>query len=309
MIRLFNINDYIIDTSLLSGLHDEIVDEFEQKIADFVGAKYACGVSSATNAIFLALLNKKETITIPSIIPPVVCNAIITSGNNVAFRDDVRWVGDSYTLHQFEDYKIIDSAQKIVENQFKQEANPEDLMIFSFYPTKPIGSFDGGLIVSDDKKKIEWFKILAKNGMEFCHQSWRRKAIVPGYKMYLNAIQAYIANENYKKLPEKYDALTKIRDIYNSALDVDNTSFHLYRLNIENREVFLNKAQEQEIEIGIHYGALHDHELYGSPGARLPKSNVESVTTVSLPFNENLSADHLEKIIKLVKEHGHFKNS
>ena len=306
---MFNINDYIIDTSLFSGLHDEIVDEFEQKIADFVGAKYACGVSSATNAIFLALLNKEETITIPSIIPPVVCNAIITSGNNVAFRDDAKWVGDSYTLHQFEDYKIIDSAQKIVENQFKQEANPEDLMIFSFYPTKPIGSFDGGLIVSDDKKKIEWFKVLTKNGMEFCHQSWRRKAIMPGYKMYLNALQAYVANENYKKLPEKYDALTKIRDIYNSALDVNNTSFHLYRLNVENREVFLNKAQEQEIEIGIHYSALHDHELYGSPGVRLSKSDVESVTTVSLPFNENLSAAHLEKIIKLVKEHGHFKNS
>ena len=309
MIRLFNINNYIIDTSLFSGLHDEIVDEFEQKIADFVGAKYACGVSSATNALFLALLNKEETITIPSIIPPVVCNAIITSGNNVAFRDDVKWVGDSYTLHQFEDYKIIDSAQKIVKNQFKQEANPEDLMIFSFYPTKPIGSFDGGLIVSDDKKKIEWFKILTKNGMEFYHQSWRRKAIVPGYKMYLNAIQAYIANENYKKLPEKYEALTKIRDIYNSALDINNTSFHLYRLNVENRKDFLNKAQAQEIEIGIHYNALHDHQLYGTPGINFLKSNIESATTISLPFNENLSDADLEKIIKLVKEHGHFKNS
>ena len=309
MISLFNINDYIIDTSRFSGLHDKIVDEFEQKIADFVGAKYACGVSSATNAIFLAFLDKHTTVSVPSVVPPVVCNAIITAGNKIAFRDDVAWVGDSYILCDFSDYKIIDSAQKIVENQFKHEADPEDLMIFSFYPTKPIGSFDGGLIVSDDKRKIEWFKLLTKNGMEFYHQSWKRRAIVPGYKMYLNAIQAYIANENYKKLPEKYDALTKVRNVYNTALNLDNTSFHLYRLNVENRESFLNKAQEQEIEIGIHYASLHNHEIYGHHHMSLPKSDIESNTTISIPFNEGLSETDMDKVIKLVKEHGHFKNS
>ena len=44
---------------------------------------------------------------VPSMIPPVVCNAILTSGNKLDFNDDVVWVGDSYVLHQFDDYKII----------------------------------------------------------------------------------------------------------------------------------------------------------------------------------------------------------
>ena len=32
--------------------------KLEKEIADYVGAKYACSVNSATNAIFLSLLNK-----------------------------------------------------------------------------------------------------------------------------------------------------------------------------------------------------------------------------------------------------------
>ena len=59
MIQLFNINTHIIDTSEFSNLlHDEVVIEFEKKFAHYVGARYACSVNSATNAIFLSLLNK-----------------------------------------------------------------------------------------------------------------------------------------------------------------------------------------------------------------------------------------------------------
>ena len=84
MIQLFNVNNHIIDTSEFSNmLHDDIVTQYEKEIANYVGAKYACAVNSATNAIFLSLLNKDTTISIPSMIPPVVCNAILTSGNKI----------------------------------------------------------------------------------------------------------------------------------------------------------------------------------------------------------------------------------
>ena len=59
MIQLFNINNHIIDTSEFSNLlHDDVVIKFERIIAQYVGAKYACSVNSATSAIFLSLLNK-----------------------------------------------------------------------------------------------------------------------------------------------------------------------------------------------------------------------------------------------------------
>ena len=81
MIQLFNLNNHVIDTSKFSNiLHDKVVSDFEKKIAKYVGAKYACSVNSATNAIFLVLTMdyflKPRTVKIPSMIPPVVANAI-----------------------------------------------------------------------------------------------------------------------------------------------------------------------------------------------------------------------------------------
>ena len=95
LIQLFNVNNHIIDTSKFSNLlHDKNVIELEEKIANYVGAKYACSVNSATNAIFLSMLDKNTTVNLPSVIPPVVANAILTSGNQIFFIDDVDWVGD-----------------------------------------------------------------------------------------------------------------------------------------------------------------------------------------------------------------------
>ena len=167
MIQLFNINSHNIDTSEFSNLlHDDCVEEFEKKIAQYVGAKYACSVNSATSAIFLIMKEKRTyvrepvKINIPSMIPPVVANAALTSGffHKLNFVDDVDWVGDSYVLHQFKDFKVVDSAQKLQEGQFRKECNPEDLMIFSFYPTKPLGGSDGGMIVTDDYEKYKWYR-------------------------------------------------------------------------------------------------------------------------------------------------------
>ncbi|SVB41038.1 uncharacterized protein METZ01_LOCUS193892, partial [marine metagenome] len=57
MIKLLHVNDYVVDTKNFRPLlNDSIVEEFEQNIANFVGAKYAVSLNSATSAIFLSLL-------------------------------------------------------------------------------------------------------------------------------------------------------------------------------------------------------------------------------------------------------------
>jgi dTDP-4-amino-4,6-dideoxygalactose transaminase len=291
MIQLFNIPNYTIDTSKFSHyLHGSIVDEFEKNFLEYVGAKYACSVNSATNAIFLMFLNKNVTVNVPSLIPPVVLNAIITSGNKINFTDDVDWIGGSYMLHQFEDYKIIDSAQRVDKNQFATEADDNDLMFFSFYPTKPIGSSDGGIIVSNDKEKIDYLRTLSFNGMTFSTNNWERKVVMPGYKFYLNSIQAYIANENLKVLDDKKSRLKEIRDIYNKELGYTNTSDHLYRIDIKNRDQFMNYMKDKGIVCGIHYDTQHTNTVFNNHTKfYCPKSESVSNHTVSIPFHENLS--------------------
>jgi len=302
MVKLLHVNDYLVDTSKFKPLlNDGVVKEFEQAIAAFVGAKHAVSLHSATSAIFLSLLNKNVQVSIPSILPPVVANAIITSGNNATFNDNTSWVGHSYILHQFNDYKIIDSAQKIYENQFEYEAGHDDLIIYSFYPTKPIGSSDGGMIVSNDKDKIDKIRMMSRNGNTLEKNSWERQVVCPGYKLYMNSIQCYIAMKNFHKLKDKDNELKQVRNLYNEAFNLNNSSCHLYRMNVENRDTFVNEMNEKNIQTGIHYRALHLIDCYNQTHLSLPKSEMESKTTVSLPFHEKLTREEIEFVIQSVK--------
>ena len=306
MINLFNIPNYTINTSKFSHyLHGDIVKHFEENFCNYVGAKYACSFSSATNAIFLAMLDKQQTVNIPSILPSVVANAIITSGNRINFTDNVDWVGDSYILHKFNDYKIIDSAQKVDKNQFQKEANDEDLMIFSFYPTKPVGGSDGGIIVSNDYNKIKWFKEASMNGMSYAHNNWDRIIKFPGYKMYMNSIQCYIANQNLDKLDSKKEKLSYVREQYNKSFNLSNTSNHLYRINVKNRDSFIKKMKETGITCGIHYDALHTLDVYKKHTMSYKDcklSETISKSTVSLPYHEKLTKEEINYVIDQVKK-------
>ncbi len=308
MIQLFNINNHKIDTSKFSNLlHDDIVVKFEKQIAEYVGAKYACAVNSATNAIFLIFTMeyflKPRVIKIPSMIPPVVANALITSNNKVEFTDDVKWVGNSYTLYKFRTYKVIDSAQKLERNQFRKECKPDDLMIFSHYPTKPLGGADGGLIVTDDYKKYKWFKEAVLNGMTYSENNWERGISFPGFKMYMNSIQAQILMNNFKNFKKKINTLGNLVDIYNRELGYENKSNHLYRIEVLDNEKFINKMKKAGIVCGIHYPALHLNSIYNE-GVKFdcPKSEKLQKRTVSLPMNENLSLYEMQYIIDKVKE-------
>ena len=308
MIQLFNIKNHIIDTSEFSNLlHDDIVVEFEKKIAKYVGAKYACAVNSATSAIFLTFVMdyflRPRTVEIPSMIPPVVANAIITSNNRVEFIDNVKWFGNSYILHKFRKYKVVDSAQKLEKNQFRKECKPDDIMIFSFYPTKPLGGCDGGMIVTDDYKKYRWFKEAVLNGMSYAENNWERSISFPGYKMYMNSVQAKILMNNFESYDKKMRMLGNLVDIYNRELGYKNSSKHLYTIEVLDNERFIQNMKNAGIVCGNHYPALHLNPVYiDGREFDCPKSEKLEKRTVSLPMNEKLSFYQTEYIIDKVKE-------
>ena len=308
MIQLFNIQHHKIDTSEFNNLlHDDVVVKLEKKIAKYVGSKYACSVNSATNAIFLIMTMdyflKPRIIKIPSMIPPVVANAILTSHNKIEFTDNTKWIGDSYVLHKFRTYKVVDSAQKLEKNQFRKECKPNDVMIFSNYPTKPLGGIDGGIIVTDDYKKYKWMKEAVLNGMTFAENNWERTISFPGYKMYMNSIQAEILMRNFKNFDKKMKVLGNLVDIYNRELGYDNSSKHLYTIEVLNNEKFIQNMKNAGIVCGIHYPALHRNPIYND-GKKYdcPKSEKLEKRIVSLPMNERLSFLEMEYIIDKVKE-------
>ena len=81
---------------------------------------------------------------------------------------------------------------------------------------------------------------------------------------------------------------------------MDNTSNHLYRVNVKNREHTIQKLSSEGITTGIHYTPLHKQPLYMQE-VSLPKSEEDGKTTLSIPFNEALSEEDVSKIVQEVK--------
>tara|TARA_R110002110_G_scaffold4236_1_gene21931 strand:+ start:1139 stop:2053 length:915 start_codon:yes stop_codon:yes gene_type:complete len=301
MIRLFNINDYQINTSELGNiLHGEIVEEFEQAFAEYVGAKYACFANSASSLIYLSLKGLNTTVKIPSIAPPVIPNVIVSSGNKMEFYDDIDWVGGIYELHP----GIWDSAQMVDKNQYAKIATGADVMIFSFYPTKPVGGCDGGMIVSDSKYVIDRYKTMVLNGTKPSKNAWDREQVMLGYKMHGNSIQARMAYENLKKLDKKNNTLDQIRLAFNESLGYNNKSRHLYRIRVKDNSKFIEEMKKVGIQCGIHYKAFHKHYLVKNivKYRDMPKSDLEEKQTVSIPFHEKLSSNNVEYIIDNIRK-------
>ena len=302
MIQLFNINNYQIDTSELGNiLHGEIVEEFEQAFAEYVGAKYACFANSASSLLYLSLKKLNTTVKIPSIMPPVVPNVIVNSGNKIEFYDDIDWVGDMYKLHP----GIWDSAQRVARNQYSKFSNCDtDTMIFSFYPTKPVGSCDGGMIVSNNEYTIDRFKAMVLNGTKASKNAWEREQIMLGYKMHGNSIQAKIAHENLKKLDKKNSILEEIRLVFNESLGYNNKSNHLYRIRVKDNSRFIKQMKDVGIQCGIHYKAFHKNNLLKNivEYKEMPKSELEEKQTVSIPFHERLTKMDINYIIDNIRK-------
>jgi hypothetical protein len=304
---MFNIPGHVIDTAKLGNmLHGPSVTDLEETFAQYVGAKYACSFNSATSAIFLIFKNKGLTVHVPSMIPPVVVNALLTTGNTVKFTDNVDWVGNSYVLYKFPTYKVVDSAQRLEQNQF-HECNDNDLMIFSFYPTKPLGGCDGGMVVTNDYEKYKKMKELTMNGMKYTENSWDRNIVFPGYKMYMNSVQAEIILKNFDNFERKMEVLGNLVGTYNDSLGYDNFSRHLYRIEVDDNSAFIEYMKSHDIMCGIHYQGLHLHPVYKHLTVRRLRYDATERTmnrTVSLPMNEMLSDSDVAHIIQKVKEYG-----
>jgi dTDP-4-amino-4,6-dideoxygalactose transaminase len=301
MIKLFNINSYNVDTSKFSNLlHDSIVNEFEARFAEYVGAKYACSANSASSLLALSVLRSQpDFVSIPSIIPPVVPNILVNTKTAINFLDDISWVGHSYPLHS----NVIDSAQEVTKDQC---TNMEDyIVIYSFYPTKPVGSCDGGMVVSDSKETIDWFRSMTMNGRDTDGNH-----TMPGFKFHASSVQMHLANENLNKLDEKNEILDYVREIYNKKLGYENTSRHLYRINVRNNKIFVDEMKKHGIICGIHYEACHQMSHFSDGAVRYhnqgncTNAEEESKRTVSIPFHEKLTMEDIRKVIKYVYKLG-----
>jgi dTDP-4-amino-4,6-dideoxygalactose transaminase len=144
---------------MATGIY-KITEEFEEKLAQYTGARFAITLDNMSNGLFLALYyeNKvmgrtEDTITIPNRTYPSVPCEIIHAGLKVNF-DQVK--GKTIKgAYQLKGSNVWDSALTFTADMYK----PNTHMCVSFTgPYKHFKLSKGGAILTDDHEAYLWFK-------------------------------------------------------------------------------------------------------------------------------------------------------
>ncbi len=178
------------------------VDEFERRVAEYCGAKYAVAVSSGTAALHAAcamagISSGDEAITTP-ITFVATANAITYCGGRPVFADiredtlnidpeeirnklspktkailPVDFAGHPADLDEIgtiareRDLVVIEDACHALGAEYKEQrvGSLADMTVFSFHPVKHITTGEGGMVLTDNKEFYEKLKIFRHHGI------------------------------------------------------------------------------------------------------------------------------------------------
>lgn len=192
----------------------DIVNELEDKIAEYGGSKYAVAVDSCTNALTLCLKYKKmlnpdlERVTIPNKTYVGVAYAVINAGLKCRFSFDT-WSG----AYKIDGTKIIDSARRFTKGMYVKDS----LYCLSAHWGKHLKIGRGGFILTDDEKAAEMLKVMRFDGRTSGVEPSRDNFYLPGMHCYMLPEEAarglmlmnYMADNNADLPNDNYPDLSK----------------------------------------------------------------------------------------------------
>jgi len=178
------------------------VEEFERKIAEYCGAKYAVALSNGTAALHAAcsmagITKGDEVITTP-ITFAATANAVVYCSGRPVFADiredmfniDVCEIEKKLTSRtrailtvdfaghpaDLDEIMAIASARKLIviedachalgaEYRGRKTGSLSDMTVFSFHPVKHITTGEGGMVTTDSREFYERLKIFRQHGI------------------------------------------------------------------------------------------------------------------------------------------------
>ena len=157
----------------------DVVDMFEQEVAKFAGCKYGIAVDNCTDGLFLCLkyVKAEGEIVIPARTYCSVPMIIEHAGCKVKFVD-YEWSG----IYRLEPTNIYDGATRWTEGMY--EAG-DGYQVVSFQLKKRIPIGKGGMILTNDKDAVEWFKMMRYEGRHNEVPYTEDEFGLIGYNMYM----------------------------------------------------------------------------------------------------------------------------
>lgn len=297
------------------------VQEFEEKFAEYVGAKYAIAVNSCTSALFLALQRKMQKtryykVILPALTFAATANIVKHSGLQIEFVDvnledfcfcGYAEIGVCYGGNECGIAPIIDSAHLIKKNQCKKR---NSTFCYSFYATKSITTGEGGMICTNNKEDAEWFKKARLHGMSkdaskryTDKNKWSYDVEFVGYKMNMTDIAAAIGIEQLKKLDLMEQKRTEIRQRYNKNLALNWQGNHIYPVLVENRDKVIEYLASEGIMTSVHFKPVHLMSAYiDYVETNLPNTEYIGQHEISLPIYPGLTMEDVDFISKKVEK-------
>ena len=335
----------IDNCSFILGPH---VQAFEKEAADYLGVKHAIGCASGTDALHLALLAEgigagDEVITSAftfiataeaikyvgakpmfvdidpqtfNITPENIEKAITAKTKAVMpvhlFGQPVdlpaiKAICDKHGLKLIED--CAQSFGATVNG--KQTGGFGDAAGFSFFPSKNLGCFgDGGLVTTNCDKAAAKIKQYRNHGSDV-----RYYHDVIGYNSRLDEMQAVVLRAKLKHIDEYNAARRHAAHLYSELMaDLPLTTphedgvgvhvYHQYTLLSERRDEIMKALQDQQIACAVYYPVpLHQQNVFKDEcaGLSLPVTESVAANCFSLPICSSISDDTVKQIVAVIR--------
>ena len=318
------------------------VAEFERKLAEYCGCEHAIGVSSGTDALLMSLMALdvgagEKVITTPftffataGAIARVGARPVFVDIDEESYNIDPGLIEEKITertraiipVHLFgqvtqmkpimeiaERHKLAvveDAAQAIGATQDGIRCgNFGDLACFSFYPTKNLGGFgDGGLVTTNQESLGTRVKLLRTHG-----EDPRYFYRVIGGNFRLDAIQGAVLsvklkyiekwNEKRRQNAAIYDRIFADSAVKGPKIDTNNVStYHQYTVRVPKREKLQKYLAEKGVSTAVFYPKpLHLQDCFSRLGYKkgdLPVAERLCGEVLSLPIYPELKQEQVE---------------
>ena len=332
------------------------VTEFERQVAAGVGATHAIGVSSGTDALLLSLMaldiGPGDQVLCPSFTFFATAGSVSRTGAtpvfvdsldddfNLDLEDAARRVTDKtkaiIPVHLFgqaadmdavqrlasaHDLMVLEDAAQSMGTQFgeKKAGTMGDLCAFSFFPSKNLGGFgDGGMITTNDDALAERVRILRVHGGA---PKYYHKAIGGNFR--LDPLQAALLRAKLGHLPvyiakRRANAATYLERLAESApvregrlllpseMSGRTHTWNQFTLRVTNgkRDALMEHLAANQIGSAIYYPVpLHRQECFSNLAgveARLPICEKMADEVLSIPIYPELSTEQIEHVINTI---------
>ncbi len=189
-----------------------------------------------------------------------------------------------------------------------------DMGCFSFFPTKNLGAVgDGGAIATKRKDLKDKVIQLRQYGWDN-----EKNSIAVGMNSRLDELQAAILRVKLKSLEQSIETRNSIANFYHQFLQNFNDiklpsvrpnsrhSFHLYVIQVKQRDRVVEELKKNGIFVGIHYKLpvhmMSAYKKFFSPITNLCKTEDLVGKIISLPIYPGFSQENGRRVVRMIEE-------